>query len=403
MAKKVTYAKDDPLRRVYEALTAPEIEWSVVACAEGIWIGNEHWITRDARPESAFVIVMHWSGCDDAARRNVESQLADSRIEFLRGQDFELKHPKDREKKLAKRRAHEKPLDIVYAVVSERYKDVVRRRDTVWVDGMAYVNRDGRSKRVLAHFNEKAPTAWIDKFLSGLAGVGLTFKVGKAFRDSGEGPVEVDQAVEDARWIGRASRSEHVRSCLRCKELLDQCASAEDEYTAEARAAIEKHMKDEPAGTPGVPPCQYSGCVFHDLDVSRELAEALVRVGGGDDPWQDVRGVKVSTIPLIVKKDDHPEAFDMTKQDAVRRRFKDLADSAGDVYVRFGPKKCAVHVWIDPSYASRRESAEDVATIDDVIAQYAKVDKLRDWCMRKFGDLKGLAEMDLQFGRDKEE
>ncbi len=195
--------------------------------------------------------------------------------------------------------------------------------------------------------------------------------------------------------LGRLERTEHVRGCILCKELLDQCAVADNEYTKRAKAVIVKHIKKNPK--PDGLPCHYSGCVHHEK-ISRELGLAMLRVTDSDKPWRDVRGVKVGTVSLLVTKKDHPEGYDMKRQDVQRRHFTEFEDDAGDIYIRFGQKQTWLHVWISLSYSTRRANVDDPAAIWNVIeAQEKQVKAVKEWCLAKFEEIKGLAEMDLEF------
>ena len=193
-----------------------------------------------------------------------------------------------------------------------------------------------------------------------------------------------------------AGKRGHVRRCLMCKELLDQCAGGPgEEYDRAAMAVIARHVEQDPE--PDNVSCPYTGCVHHE-NVERDLALKMVRLGRGDKPWRDLRGVLVSNIALEVRQDDHPGGFDMKRQDVMHRHFKYLAPHAGIVYCRLAPKRTTLHVWVSPAYVSRREDVQDVATVEDVIETFSKqMPALKKWCLRKFSELKELAEMDLQF------
>ena len=217
-------------------------------------------------------------------------------------------------------------------------------------------------------------------------------------RDSAAGEKKKAKA-EPCDWIalglGKLERTPHVRRCLFCKELLDMCAVAEDDYVLRAKKIIVEHVEKEPE--PDMVACKYSGCIHHER-ISKKMGMALLRVAGkGDKPWRDIRGVKVGTLALEVTEKNHPEGFDMTKQDAERRYYKYLEDSAGDLYIRFAPKITTVHVWISLSYPTRHEAVDDPATIADVRRQFEEsAAAVQKWCMAQFEELKGLAEMDLQ-------
>jgi hypothetical protein len=189
-------------------------------------------------------------------------------------------------------------------------------------------------------------------------------------------------------------RTEHFRRCLLCKDLMDNIGVADDpHYTAEAGKVIVKHAKAKPS--PEAAPCAHAGCVHHQT-IDRELALAMIRVGHGDKPWKDANGVKVSNIQLRVKEDDKPEGFEIGK-DLTHRHFKHLKAAAGDVFVVLGPKQVKVHVQVDPDFKSVHESVEDPVAVWDLVETYRdRFPKMREWCMKKFEDLKALAELDLQ-------
>lgn len=204
--------------------------------------------------------------------------------------------------------------------------------------------------------------------------------------------------ARDRLNLDTMERSAHVRRCLLCKELLDGCAMAvEDDYVEKAAGLIRAHI----AGGQGDESvsCPYSGCVHHE-SVELPLARAMIRVGCGDRPRPSIRGVKVSSIALVVTDADHPEGFDMTGQDALQRHFIYLKPSAGDVFLSFRPESCRVHVWLSPSYVSRHESVEDPPTIEDILKTFEKrVPALRAWCLRKYAELKDLATMEVALRR----
>ncbi len=207
------------------------------------------------------------------------------------------------------------------------------------------------------------------------------------------------QSLADDAWgrlgVSRMLRTNHVRRCIQCKELGDMMACADDdEYVTRAVEAIRRHAEEEPS--PDNVPCHYSGCVHHE-ELPRNLALKMVSLGNVK-VWRDIRGVQVSAIPLAVKEDDAPEGWDprAARSDATWRHFKELAVTAGDIYVRLGPMKTMAHVWISPPYATRHESIEDPATIEDVVATIkANGTALKAWCAKKFEDLKALAHMDI--------
>jgi len=190
--------------------------------------------------------------------------------------------------------------------------------------------------------------------------------------------------------LGKLDRSPHVLHCLMCRELLKFCSVAEeDDYLVRARDVIVAHEKKVPV--PEGTGCRHSGCVFHEV-ISRTLALRMIKLGGGNKPGRDMRGVLWSSIPLIVREEDHPEGFDMTKQDIVHRYFKYLPPCAGDVYIRLGSKKATAHVRVSPAYKSRHEDIHDVPNIEDVVETSEKtVPAIMTWCMAKYRTLKELA------------
>lgn len=192
------------------------------------------------------------------------------------------------------------------------------------------------------------------------------------------------------------SRTAHTRACLACKGVLDHCGVADDDdYLARAAAAIRAHQKAKRNPSAG-PPCTYADCVHHEA-VERRLALALLHAGGESGTLRDIRGVRYGTVGLAVSEADRPEGYDMTRQDAVDRRFKHLPPAAGYVYVRVGPKRCEAHVWVAPAFKSRRESAEDPATLEEIREVYGPgLAAIRSWVMAKWEELRGLAGMDLE-------
>ena len=217
--------------------------------------------------------------------------------------------------------------------------------------------------------------------------------VGQATPEAHAG-ASAEKPLSDAMMVARMSRSPHVRRCLLCKELVDALAGAdEDEYTLKAAEAIERHAAEVPE--PDNVACAYAGCVHHE-DVPRALALKMIELGGGDKPWADVRGVKVSNIALRVREKDAPQGWDFTRQDVMQRHFNELVQSAADIYCRLGPKKTTIHVWVSPAYKSRREDVQDVPTLEDVLETFEKqVPVIKTWALAKYKGLKELAEMDL--------
>lgn len=147
--------------------------------------------------------------------------------------------------------------------------------------------------------------------------------------------------------LSRLLASAHVRPCILCKQLLDQCVVSDDRgYMARVRDGVVAHSTAHDAGS--AHRCHYSRCVHHE-GVPRDLALRMIALGRGDRPWRDIRGVTVSTIPLVVTEGDRPEGFDMKGLDAALRGNDHLPLAAGYVYVRLGPKRVRAHVWIEPA------------------------------------------------------
>lgn len=302
--------------------------------------GNVLFVGSDAvvvsRPRVRRLGVRFWSGADAAFRAGLLKALKEAMVDTEQGEDFELEH-----------KGHPvKPEAAIQAL--------------------------GETKR------PKRGT-----------------KARKGGTEAPKDETNVDSCETEDVTFSTLARNPHVRRCLMCKELIDMVASADDEYVERAVAAIEAHEKEEPE--PANIACRYAGCVHHE-DVDRKLARKMIELGHGDDPWRDVRDVKVSNIALLVKEGDAPEGWDFKAQesDVMRRHFVELPRSAGDIYVRLGPKRTTLHVWISPAYATRHETVEDVATLENVVAECKRiVPALKAWCMKKFSDLKALAEMDL--------
>jgi len=195
--------------------------------------------------------------------------------------------------------------------------------------------------------------------------------------------------------VGRLLRTPHVRRCIRCKELADMMAGTDDDdYVEDAVQAVREHAGSLPM--PDNVACRYSGCIHHE-DLPNPLAMKVIELGRGDMPWRDLHGVKVSNIALRVREEDAPEGWDFKahRADVMSRHFVELPKSAGDIFVRFGPKRTTAHVWISPAYATRHETVEDAATIEDVISTCDRtVPSLKAWCMSKFRALRELARME---------
>jgi hypothetical protein len=198
------------------------------------------------------------------------------------------------------------------------------------------------------------------------------------------------------RKLGRMARTPHTLRCLLCKAILDHCAlSSDEEYVAAAAEEMKAHQGADPNPSEG-PSCRYADCVHHE-GIERGMARAILRVSGRPGSLLDVRGVRYATSDFEATPEDHPPGFDMRRQDAAHRRFHFLKPAAGCVYVRMGPKRCEVHVWICPAFVSRRESADDPASLWEIKETYGpKLDGLRSWVLGKWEELKAMAVMDLQ-------
>lgn len=273
--------------------------------------------------------------------------------------------------------------------------------------GVLFVGSDGilvskrGEKKLRLRFWTGAHTTYRQKLVEALDQAGVPYEVGPEYELENRGrkvePKGMTRLLEEVAeyGIGRLERNDHVKACLLCKDLLDQASSADQEYQGQVYATVAAHIKATSVAQ--APPCQYSGCVHHE-DITRELSRALLKLARGSKPWKDARGVPVSTMPLLVTREDHPEGWIFQAQDAESRHFKDLfVEEGGTIYVRLAPKRVTVHVWITPQYKTKHEKVEDPATIDDVLETHDKrVPSLREWAMKKYGYLKGLAEMDLQ-------
>lgn len=300
-----------------------------------------------------------------------------------------------------KRRSGNKlgPLERALRAVEGKFPMVRRDRSVIFVgsDGLLVSKRG--EKKLRLRFWTGAPKEFRSLLVAALGKAKIAYEVGPEYEIENKGkrlnPKPALALMEAAdQTIGQLERSPHVRACLLCKELLDQASTGDLEYQGKVYASVFAHVKQN--AKTDAPTCNYGGCVHHE-DISRELARALIRLGRGGKPWQDARGVSVATLALLAEKNDHPEGWDFKRQDAESRHFQDLfVDEAGTIYVRLAPKKVTVHVWIEPQYASKREDIEDPATIEDVLETFQKrVPALREWALKKFQDLKGLAEMDL--------
>ena len=285
-----------------------------------------------------------------------------------------------------------------YRAMAAKFPAVHKTRGAILIggDGLLAYRRD--TPYLLLRFWKGAPKEFRVKVADALLAAKLEHSLGPEYDLQHKGRrVEPALAplVEKVVSVGELARDRHVRSCNLCKDLLDQWALGGDEdYGAQAVKAIEAHIALKAKAE--TPACSFAQCVHHEK-MPRQLADAIVRVGGGDTPWKDVRGCLVSNVPLTVRDNDAPEGWDHKAQDVQRTAFKSLPDTAGDVYVRLRSKgPCEVHVWINPSYKTRHEGVEDPATVADVVETHEKrVPAIRAWALKKFEDLKGLAQMDV--------
>lgn len=293
-------------------------------------------------------------------------------------------------------------LDLAAKSLAKAEFEFHRDRSIIWIGSDGLIGRPPKSKHLVIRFWKGAHKVFRKKVESALCVDGLEWEIGPEFDLEKSGkkvdPNLVPQNLEE--MLGKLQRTPHVRSCLLCKEVLEMAALGDDEYLERAVGAVFLHA--DKAKDPGTIPCQYPGCIHHEK-VSRALALKMIELGKGDDPWKDVRGVPVSTIPLCVKEKDAPEGWDWKNQDVMQRAFQNLPQAAGDVYVRLGPKETAVHVWISLPYKSRRAELDDVATLDEMKEAHEKLAPVWSaWCRRKFDVLKELAEMDLSLDDGKE-
>lgn len=277
-----------------------------------------------------------------------------------------------------------------------------RDRGIVWIGSDAFIGRPPKSKMLILRFWSGAHKVYHDRVGKALGAAKIQYLIGPEFELENKGkkvdPNLVPQDMEE--MLGKLRRVPHVRACLLCKEILEMAALAEDDYLERAIGAVFRHA--EQVKKPDGIECQYAGCIHHEK-VSRALAMKMIELGNGDDPWKDVRGVSVSTIPLKVTEKNHPEGWDFKNQDVMQRAFKNLPQAAGDVYLRLGPKETWAHVWISLPYKSRRADINDVATIEEMREAHEKLGPVwTAWCRNKFDDLKELAEMDLSLNDGKE-
>lgn len=321
------------------------------------------------------------------------------------------------------KRGRASALDRAQRIVARAFPGVKRYGNTVMVGEEAIVAQTPGQRKLVVQCWTGATPDFCNRLMGVLRSgrvscdVGEPYELGNASRrveprtvvqDAEFKPVPKKKATrkkavepaEERLPFHRLSRSAHVRRCLQCKELLDHCGGDPgDEYDQNAVEAIQAHVKAVPE--PENVSCHYAGCVHHE-DMPKELAITMIGLGEGDKPWRDRAGVLVSNIALEVKDDDAPAGWDFKRQDVMQRSFKHLAPHAGIVYCRLGVKRTTVHVWATPTYPSRRANMEDVPTIEDVLTTFRdRMPAVVAWCRKKFQDLKGLAEMDLDFESDK--
>lgn len=301
--------------------------------------------------------------------------------------------------KNGRRRTRISELERVYRAVRAKFPAVVKQRNAVLIGSDALVVQLPKPPRLGLRFWSGANPLFKDAVNEALKLEKFKVELGPEYELAQRGkkvPTVIPAAAYADLPVDAMRRNTHVRACLVCKEVLDQCALTDDEeYLGRAKAAICAHIEavPEPKGIA----CTYSGCVHHE-DMSRELAMAMLKLAGTGKPWKDVRKVLVATIPLPVSEKDYPEGFDLTKQDATHKHFENLPVSAGDIYIRLGPKKVTAHVWVSPAYSSKREGVGDPATLENLIATLQRsLPAMVVWCTKKFQDMKALAEMDLQF------
>lgn len=294
------------------------------------------------------------------------------------------------------------PMDRAEAALGKKFP-VRRDPDVLFIGSDALLASKKGEKKLRLRFWSGAQPEFREALVRAMDKARIPYEIGPTYDIERKGQkmdpkpaLALVQGAHGEETIGELERKPHVRSCIICKELLDQAAAGDLEYQRRVYAIVAGHVKQNPKAN--APPCTFGGCIHHE-DVSREFSRKLLALGHGEKPWKDARGVPVATIALIAKKDDHPKGWDFRKQDAESRHFKDISgDEAGSIYVRLAPKKVTVHVWIEPQYASKREDVEDPATVEDVLQTFAeKVPALREWTMKKWTDLKGLVEMDMEF------
>lgn len=273
------------------------------------------------------------------------------------------------------------------------------RTGGLWVGSDAFLTKT--KKGLALHFAVEAVRGFRQDLSKALRGAGVPFEPGMDYEfDAKTGSITFiapdESTTTGHRWIGKATKWPHVLRCLMCKELIAHAAVADDDYLEEVKEIVSKHMAEAGADAKGHA-CQYAGCVHHE-ELPRAVAEALVRMQDAQKT-KDARGIPFATIDLEATEKDHPPGFDLKRQDAAQRG--EDAMTAGDVYVRLGPKVCQAHVWISPAYVSRRAKREDPAAVWEIIeAMQKRMPGHAKWAINKYNGLKELAQMDADLEGD---
>lgn len=293
-------------------------------------------------------------------------------------------------------------LEQAKRVLVKQYPVVVRDGGVLWIGGDAFVCDIPDEPGILGlRFWKGAAKRFRAKTEKVLKTAKLPYKVGPVFELENKKTKQkadpsltdvLERATDDVKAI---VKNPHVATCLMCKQLLENAEGETDtDYQQRAVDAVARHIDQKPAATG--PKCMYPDCIHHEK-VEKAFAEAIIRVGHGDKPWRDVRGILVSNVSLVVREKDHPPGWDFTKQDVMDRHFTELPPSAGNIYIKLSPKgPCDVHLWIEPQFKSRREDVEDVPTVDDILATYKeRVPAIKEWVLKKYKDLIELVRMDV--------
>jgi hypothetical protein len=307
-----------------------------------------------------------------------------------------------RENMQGKRKSHNRMglLDLACHAVEGKFPMIRREKNVLFVgsDGLLAYKRGVKKLRL--RFWTGAQQAYRIAIVKALKNGNVPYEVGPEYDLVSKGrsldpkPALAYLEKKAEEDIGRLARSPHVRLCLLCRELLDQAATGDLEYQNHVFAVVAGHLGVKPELE--VPACHYGGCVHHE-EISREMARTLIKLGKFGRPWKDARGVPVSTLSLIAAQGDAPKGWRFASQDAESRTFQNLpSEEAGTIFIRLAPKKVTLHLWIEPQYKTKHEDLESPATVQDVLETFAtRVPALRDWVLKKFADLKGLAEMEL--------